>query len=206
MGCSKFDDEKGNAIKTPTASFSMSDKEIFKGESVHFTNTSTNADRYDWDFGDNRTSTSTEPTHTFTQCGTYSVTLTAYNGEASDKTKQTVNVTSKTLEVTTISANCTGSQYYPSGKSVNGKTYKYEFTITTKCSYYGYKYASRWGYAIGDTYYWEDATKDMNLTFVTKYYTNNRSLTVYVKAYGVKIGGSTYGDVFGAEKAVKLSY
>lgn len=42
---------------------------------VSFTNTSTNAARYAWDFGDGQTSTATNPIHTYTSKGNYTVRL-----------------------------------------------------------------------------------------------------------------------------------
>ncbi len=47
---------------------------------VSFTNTSVNGVTYLWRFGDNTTSTSTNPTHTFTDTGTFTVKLIAYSG------------------------------------------------------------------------------------------------------------------------------
>lgn len=44
---------------------------------VEFTNNSSGADSYEWDFGDGFTSTEIEPTHTYSNTGTYAVTLTA---------------------------------------------------------------------------------------------------------------------------------
>jgi PKD repeat protein len=46
---------------------------------VTFTNSSTNATSYTWDFGDNETSTEANPVHTYEDAGTYEVTLTATN-------------------------------------------------------------------------------------------------------------------------------
>ena len=45
---------------------------------VRFLNTSSNADKYNWDFGNNTTSTEVNPTRTFAP-GTYTVTLFASN-------------------------------------------------------------------------------------------------------------------------------
>ncbi len=45
--------------------------------SVSFNNTTANGVTYIWNFGDNSTSTSTNPVHTYTANGTYTVTLTA---------------------------------------------------------------------------------------------------------------------------------
>ncbi|MEZ4854564.1 PKD domain-containing protein [Flavobacterium sp.] len=52
---------------------------IREGAKITFINTSSNADSYLWDFGDNSTSSSKEPVKTFTQTGDYIVKLTAKN-------------------------------------------------------------------------------------------------------------------------------
>ncbi|MFQ5446514.1 MAG: PKD domain-containing protein, partial [Saprospiraceae bacterium] len=59
---------------------------------VTFTNTSTNATSYEWDFGDSQTSTEENPVHTYDQDGTYTVTLTATNECGSVTTTQEVTV------------------------------------------------------------------------------------------------------------------
>lgn len=61
---------------TPAASFTWAATET----EVTFTNTSTNASNYEWDFGDGNTSTDENPTHTYRQAGTYTVTLRASEG------------------------------------------------------------------------------------------------------------------------------
>ena len=49
------------------------------GAGVDFTNTSTDADSYLWDFGDGETSTESDPSHTYVEDGPYTVSLTATN-------------------------------------------------------------------------------------------------------------------------------
>ncbi len=71
---------------------------------VTFTNTSTNATSYEWDFGDGNTSTEENPVHTYAAPGEYTVTLTAFNecGFASNSTVIQVNA-SAVLELEGIS-------------------------------------------------------------------------------------------------------
>ena len=74
---------------TPTASFSSTTN----GLQVDFTNNSTNADSYEWDFGDSNSSSETNPTHTYAADGTYEVTLTATNECGSVTTSQSITIT-----------------------------------------------------------------------------------------------------------------
>ena len=62
------------------------------GLTAVFTNTSTNATSYNWDFGDGNTSTEANPTHTYSTDGVYTVTLTATNNCGSVSTNQTVTI------------------------------------------------------------------------------------------------------------------
>ena len=58
---------------------------------VKFTNqSSSNAKRYEWDFGDGYTSTETNPLHKFPSPGYYTVRLTTYGASDSDVAEQTV--------------------------------------------------------------------------------------------------------------------
>jgi gliding motility-associated-like protein len=52
-----------------------------KNEPTIFTNYSSNATTYFWDFGDNTSSTDVNPTHQYTKTGLYTVCLTAWNSE-----------------------------------------------------------------------------------------------------------------------------
>jgi hypothetical protein len=68
--CSK-DEEK----KVPEALFSFTAGG--DGRTITFTNESTDANSYAWDFGDGATSTEANPVHTFPALGKYTITLTA---------------------------------------------------------------------------------------------------------------------------------
>jgi len=62
-------------ITEPTACFELN-KEIFEcGEAVLFSNCSTDADEFTWDFGDSILSTDKDPIHVYTDTGTYVVKL-----------------------------------------------------------------------------------------------------------------------------------
>ena len=54
-------------------------------QTVTFTNMSTDADTYAWDFGDGNTSTDENPMHTYAADGIYDVTLTASNSSGSSE-------------------------------------------------------------------------------------------------------------------------
>ncbi len=72
-GCGVIDGQSLlNLFNTPIASFTS----IKNGLIVNFTNTSTKATSYLWDFGDSNTSTLVNPSHTYLP-GVYTVTLTA---------------------------------------------------------------------------------------------------------------------------------
>lgn len=87
---------------TPTAQFSYSNN---TGQlTVTFTNTSINATSYEWDFGDGTSSTVKSPVHTYTQNGTYVVSLTARSNCGSHISTQTI-VLNGQLPVADFSAN-----------------------------------------------------------------------------------------------------
>jgi PKD repeat protein len=85
----------------PFADFSAGPNPAEPYEVIFFSNFSTNATSYFWDFGDGYTSTEFEPEHYYDAEGTYSVTLTAkhHNG-GSDVAHLTVDVYYTQLEVT----------------------------------------------------------------------------------------------------------
>jgi PKD repeat protein len=75
-----------NATPTASATSSINDN------TVTFTNNSTGATSYDWDFGDGNNSTLANPVYTYAGGGSFTVTLTATNGNCSDVT--TISLTS----------------------------------------------------------------------------------------------------------------
>jgi len=77
-------------LVTVEASFTFIADEL----KVDFSNTSTGADSYEWDFGDETMSQEEHPSHTYASAGIYSVALKATSGSNSASDSQEVTVTS----------------------------------------------------------------------------------------------------------------
>ena len=91
-----------SCTKEPGASFTVSSKLVSTNETVKFTNTSTDADHYQWEFGDGLTSTEVNPTHSYSKEGTYTVKLTAYsaNNKKSNSYTETITVADTKATIT----------------------------------------------------------------------------------------------------------
>jgi PKD repeat protein len=76
----------------PVADFTYDPSEVTVYDEVTFTNTSTDADSYSWDFGDLYTSTDENPVHMYKRTGTFTVTLTASNDKGDNQTQQEIVV------------------------------------------------------------------------------------------------------------------
>ncbi|MEQ9052541.1 MAG: PKD domain-containing protein, partial [Marinoscillum sp.] len=83
-GCEDQTQQTITINPSPTANFSANS--VCQNESMQFTNTSTDAISYLWDFGDGFTSTDENPSHIFTEAGNYLVDLTAANEDGCDQT------------------------------------------------------------------------------------------------------------------------
>ena len=77
----------------PVAAFSGDDLSGAAPLSVVFTNTSTEATSYAWDFGDTGTSTEENPTHIYTDTGVYEVELVATGPGGNDTETKAAYVT-----------------------------------------------------------------------------------------------------------------
>jgi PKD repeat protein len=88
--CSSDDDDDDVQKPVATFQFEVSTENSLE---VSFTNYSQNATSYAWDFGDNAgTSTEKNPTYTYANGGTYTVTLTATNSAGSAEHSKEVTV------------------------------------------------------------------------------------------------------------------
>ncbi len=78
--------------KNPVADFTWEPVEPKAGETVQFTNLSTDAKSYSWNFGDMSVGNETNPTHIYKKGGNYIVDLSAHNGLKSDEKTVTISV------------------------------------------------------------------------------------------------------------------
>ncbi len=112
---------------TPTAGFSSNTN----GDAVDFTNTSTNADSYSWDFGDGNSSTAENPSHTYDMDGTYEVVLSATNACGTVTSTETITIT--TLPTAGFSANVTSGcaplmVQFTNSSSANATSWDWSFS------------------------------------------------------------------------------
>ena len=83
-----------NVLASPAPSFSYTTDVT----TITFNNTSTNAQSYQWTFGDGQTSTQQNPVHNFVAGGIYTVTLNASNAYCGRSTSQTIAVGLSSLD------------------------------------------------------------------------------------------------------------
>src|SRR5207249_3250267 len=110
---------------TPTANFTYSASAL----TVSFTDTSTDSGgtigSHAWTFGDGRTSSATNPTHTYAGAGTYSVSETVYDSVNNRSSTKTVSIT--------VTAS-TSSQLIVNGGFETGSTAPWALTAGVLCS------------------------------------------------------------------------
>ena len=81
----------------PTASFTYSSDSYEEGDTIYFTSTSSNADNFEWNFGDGSTSTVENPWHIFISTGSFEVKLKVTNDDGSDETSSSVTIKDPTI-------------------------------------------------------------------------------------------------------------
>jgi PKD repeat protein len=90
--------------EAPVADFTASATAVELKDAVTFTDKSTNATSYNWEFGDGGTSTEKSPQYQFKKGGTYNVKLTVTNDDGSSTKEATVQVKGYFLKTVTITA------------------------------------------------------------------------------------------------------
>jgi PKD repeat protein len=92
IGCTNTDSIYLTVVPAPVPAFTFS----ATGWTVNFTDASTAAMSYSWNFGDGTFDNTANPTHTFAADGSYNVTLTIMGACGPDSTTQSVTVASGT--------------------------------------------------------------------------------------------------------------
>lgn len=90
-GCSDQASVTVTVVDNPVAAFNVEYEPSCDGITANFTNLSTNADSYVWDFGDGESSTELDPTHVFPYGGNYTTVLTAVNANGCTDTAMATN-------------------------------------------------------------------------------------------------------------------
>jgi PKD repeat protein len=130
-GCSLVDSILVTVNPTPAANFTSANGT--GAGVVNFTNTSTNATTYSWNFGDGNTSTSENPSNTYAANGTYTVRLSAVSGTCNNATTRQINVTGIASPVRAFTGDITSNTTFYSDTIyiINGYTYvKNNATLT----------------------------------------------------------------------------
>ena len=120
-----------SCVKQPEATFTASKTTPITGEEISFTNSSTDAVSYSWDFGDSKTSTEKNPKHTYDKFGTYTVKFIANSkkDKKSDEATTTITVGKNTKEklTQTWKFNTASSDSYEDNVYV--ASYSFIFTV-----------------------------------------------------------------------------
>lgn len=115
----------------PIADFNTPNTIICEGEGITFTNTSSNATSFLWDFGNGTTSTDINPTVYYANSGNFTITLTAFNGSLSNQTTQSVSINLAAPPVpdftTSSPAIYPDTTIYFTNTSTNGNLYNWNF-------------------------------------------------------------------------------
>ncbi len=118
-------------VHLPVAEFTVDSLACANPCAVQFTNTSSFADEFLWEFGDGRSSTEENPTHTFTNAELYTVTLTASNTYYSSQATEQISVIDPYPPTATFVAQNVGN-FMPMGiqfenLSANATTFDWNF-------------------------------------------------------------------------------
>lgn len=167
-----------NTTKNPVASFTYETSHPFY---VKFVNTSKDADRYSWDFGDGQKSTEKSPIHKYSGKGVYKVTLSAHYGLTSSGYLKTNTYTKNITIVAPTKCYIAGIVYEKIPK--NNEYYNIRFTDD---------------YVLFETLYWYTdwvmlSAANMPYTYTLK---NKKQIDFSKSEYVMRLqqNGSTSGD------------
>jgi gliding motility-associated-like protein len=170
------------ANSSPVADFTIPEVVSILQPSVQFSNTSVNAVSYSWDFGDvndplNNTSVLQNPSHVYSQPGTYCATLTVQNGAGC------ADITQYCVIVEPEYAFYVPSAFSPNGDGLNDEFFGKGENINE----YSMSVYDRWGnlvfYSDDMNKHWNGMTRD-----------GKESLLMDVYVYNISIKEGKYGQ------------
>ncbi|MFY7884135.1 MAG: PKD domain-containing protein, partial [Dolichospermum sp.] len=131
-GCKDTSSKIVNVFAKPVAGFTVPNTTLCtSNNTIVFTNTSTNATNYIWNFGDGSGSTLINPTKTYATSGTYVITLIANNNNGcNDTVKQTISLFPKPIAsfIVNNAGQCLNNNSFTfTNNSLNGVSYLWDF-------------------------------------------------------------------------------
>lgn len=129
IGCKKDDGPTAPSRPDPVASFSYTGQTISPA-TISFQNTSQNANKFLWDFGDGTTSTLLSPTKTYSVAGTFTIKLTATDsvaGKSSQASQQISILPGPIAAFSYTGQTVTGATITFQNSSLNANSYAWDF-------------------------------------------------------------------------------
>ncbi len=128
FSCSGDETTEEPQALAPVANFQFTVSESNKME-VSFTNSSQNATKYSWDFGDDNASLEENPIHTYAAGGTYTVTLTSVNKDGVPATKSQEMTLAEPVEMPVANFTVVTSDLSATftNTSTNASSYSWDF-------------------------------------------------------------------------------
>jgi PKD repeat protein len=110
----------------PTVDFAAAPRTGFLPLTVYFTNLATGGTNFTWTFGDGESSTEKDPGHTYTNAGSYDITLTATGPGGTKSATYAAYIVISSPPVI-LSPAVVGEDFIFSFETIAGKNYKVEF-------------------------------------------------------------------------------
>ncbi|MEM9337489.1 MAG: PKD domain-containing protein [Bacteroidota bacterium] len=126
-GCTDTETQSITIFEQPQAAFTAPD--VCLGTGVTFTNSSSKATAYAWDFDDGNVSSAANPTHTYEFPGIYEVSLVASNGDGCrDEVRQFIEVSPVPVAAFSASDVCLGtSMNFQNTSTITSGTLSYDW-------------------------------------------------------------------------------
>lgn len=159
----------------PAVDFSMDKDNVQAPIVVNFTNATTDADNYEWDFGDGASSTDVNPSHEYITGGNHTVSLSATGEGGTTSVSKTITIISPipVADFTMVKTNAKVNETIVfSNKSQYATTYLWDFgdgnTSTDESPSYSYPIAGTYAVKLAATGEGNSSTVSKNLTIIPK--------------------------------------